>query len=182
MLLAFDIANTTGWCAGDGSELPASGVVTLPTPEDKDDLGPVFDFWDRWLGKHLDEWEPTRVLYEAPTLPRPTIDPRTGKAVQRTTTATTRRLYSMQSFLEVQCLRRRIPCFECPIQSIKKELTGNGRAQKDDMVLMAKRCGLNPKTHDEADAFAVWLMGVRYYAKEHQQMWDKRIYSGKGFL
>ena len=182
MLMAFDIANTTGWCAGDGSEVPASGVVTLPTPSDKDELGPVFDYWDKWLGQHLDEWKPERVIYEAPTLPRPTVNPVTGKAVQTTTLATTRRLYSMQAFLEVQCIRRGIPCFEAYLQTVKKELTGNGRADKADMVAMAKRCGLNPKSHDEADAFAVWLVAVRYYAKQHQEFWDKRIYSGRGFL
>lgn len=182
MILAFDVATCTGWCAGEGSELPVIGHVNMPAGENKDDIAFPLDFWDRTITRLLDEWDPGRVIFEAPVLPPPYLCPKTNKVKMRTNIYTARKLYSMASMLEVACLRREIPCVECDNQHVKKLLGGHGRAPKVDMVHVAKKCGLAPKVHDEADAFGVWLLGIHYYAKEHQPYWDKRLYSGIGLL
>lgn len=40
--------------------------------------------------------------------------------------------------------------------SIKKHATGNGRAEKEDMIAACRAIGLDPKTDDEADA--IWIL------------------------
>lgn len=48
-----------------------------------------------------------------------------------------------------------IPYEGVPVGTIKKALTGSGRAKKQDIVAAVKRLGFKPATHDEADALAV---------------------------
>lgn len=180
MILAYDIATTTGWCAGGGAETPAVGHVRLPSGKGKDDLATPFDFWDRWLARHIEEWKPDLVVFEAPLLPRPSVDPNTGKVAQNTTMATVKRLSALQVFVELHCHRRNIPCYEVAGPTIKKRLAGSGKATKLDMVSVAKRAQVPVSTHDEADAFGVWLVAVQYYAKQHQMKWDRALYSTRG--
>ena len=59
---------------------------------------------------------------------------------------------------------------------------GSGKAAKPDMMAAAKKCGLNPPTHDAADAFGVWVLMMRAYARQYQHQWDQRLYGGRGLL
>ncbi|AGH31339.1 hypothetical protein TVVG_00045 [Tetraselmis viridis virus SI1] len=181
VILTFDLATTSGWCCGDGASSPDLGHVTMPsTPTKKgyQELGAFMDFWDAWVTKHLDRLQPTVVGFEAPLVPQPKYNPVTRKVTQSTSMQTMRKLYALPSILEMHCHRRGIECSEVNLKSVKARLAGKGNADKADMVAMARRCGMRPKTHDEADAFGIWLYALRYYAPQHQQAWDKKLYSG----
>ncbi len=177
MLFALDLATSTGWCAGSGEKSPELGSVRMP--DTKEEVGPFLDFYEKWLNMQLAEYEPTMVLFEAPLLPKAKID-NTGHLVQAPTTiATTRKLQGLAGITEMVCYRRKIEVREVFLQTVKKALAGDGRADKVDMMSACRRCGLAPKTFDEADAFGVWIVGVRHYAKPFQQLWDQRLYGAR---
>lgn len=178
MLLALDLATNTGWCAGSGEEDPELGSVRMP--DTGEEIGPFGDFFERWLAIKLDELQPSMVIFEAPLLPVARIDRDNGRLIQAPTTiATTRKLQGLAWSVEVQCYKRRLEVREVYGSTVKKELSGSGKGVKADMMAAAKRCGLAPKSFDEADAFGVWLVGVRHYAKAFQQRWDQRLYGGR---
>lgn len=49
-----------------------------------------------------------------------------------------------------------IPLIEYSPTSIKKSFTGNGRADKEDMMSECKKRGIKVETHDEADSVGLW--------------------------
>lgn len=160
MILAFDLATNTGWAAGDGAGYPSVGHVTMPATGE--DVGLFADFWERWLLATLDDWKPTHVAFEAPIL--------RGE----TTPLTVYKLNGLAWELEKHCKKRKIECAQIPGSTVKKYLTGDGRSQKPDMVRWARKVGAEVKTHDEADAFGVWLTSIQYYAPQHLKAWEER--------
>lgn len=198
MLLALDLATTTGWCAGDGSVLPQLGTVRMP--DTKEEVGPFLDYFFRWMHAKVTELqqefeiETTPGVYgprsvdrkalicviEAPLLPKARIDTTpgaNGRLIQAPTSiATTRKLQGLAGFAETVCFQRNVLIEEVHLQSVKKALGGSGRADKPDMMAAAERCGLKPKVHDEADAFGVWICAMRAYARQYQHLWDQRLY------
>lgn len=168
MLLALDLATQTGWCAGDGSELPELGTVLMPSSGE--DVGVFLSFWERWLLLKIEALQPTVVVFEAPILPR------------ETSLHTVRKLCGLAGVTEKVCHDRKIECAEVANSTVKKELSGSGKGGKMDMDRVAKACGLSPKTYDEADAFGVWIVAVRYYAKPFIGRWDKLIWGQRGGL
>lgn len=167
MILAFDCATCTGWCAGDGSQLPILGTVQMPSGVEP---GPFLTFWRKWLLLHLDDIKPSVVVFEAPILPR------------ETSIATVRKLVGLAGTLEQVCDELKVPVFETTVSHVKKVLTGDGKAPKPDMMRMAQKVGLKPKNFDEADSFGVWIAAVHHHARQYQQSWDKMLYAGKGLL
>lgn len=177
MLLALDLATKTGWCAGSGEQSPELGHVTMP--DTGEEVGPFLDFYMQWLELQLREYQPSMVIFEAPLLPKASIDDRGHLKQAPTTIATTRKLQGLAGVTEMVCFRAKLEVREVYLQTVKKELGGHGHATKVDMMAAAKRCGLEPRTYDEADAFGVWLVAVRHYAKQFQHVWDQRLYGGR---
>lgn len=200
MILALDLATTTGWCAGAGDETPALGHVRMP--ETKEEVGPFLDFFYRWLhlkitdlqadlGPDL-ELDPTPygaklrnpkdliIVFEAPVLPRAQLyhDPVRGAQLKQApvTISTTRKLQGLAGVAEMVAVQRGCLVEEVFNQTVKKHLGGSGDAKKPDMMAAAERCGLKPKVHDEADAFGVWICAMRAYARQFQHLWDQRLY------
>lgn len=178
MILGLDIATTTGWCMGDGSDLPVLGSITMPSTGEE--IGPFLEFYERWLVAKVDvlkaaaEGNKTKpiVIFEAPFLPPPRMDPRTKKWSQPTSITTTRKLQSLSGLTEMAAYKAKVPIFEEHLQTVKLGLAGHGKADKLAMMAAAKRHGVDPKNFDEADAFGVWLVGgVRHYAKKHAARW-----------
>jgi Holliday junction resolvasome RuvABC endonuclease subunit len=167
MILAFDCATCTGWCAGDGASVPIVGTVTMPRGVEP---GPFLTFWRRWVLAHLSDIKPTVVVFEAPILPR------------ETNVATVRKLVGLAGTLEQVCDELKIPVFETTTSHVKKVLTGSGSAQKPDMMRVARKCGVEAKTFDEADAFGVWIAAVHHHARQYQASWDAKLYSGRGLV
>lgn len=199
-LFTLDLATSTGFCSGSGEKSPELGSVRMP--DTKEDVGSFLDFFYRWFNAKLTEVmedldletvpglfgpkpaDPLAfmVVFEAPMLPKAKID-ETGTLRQAPTNlATTRKLQGLAGVAEMVCIQRGVEVREVFIQTIKKELGGTGSAGKPDMMAAAKRCGMDPKTFDEADAFGVWLVAVRHYARQFQQVWDQRLYGGRGLL
>lgn len=200
MLLGLDIATTTGWCAGDGSCAPSLGAFTMPKVTD--DLGDYGDFYFRWLhgkitelqidgdlettsgtfGARMADRKALIIVFEAPLLPPARYDPVKNRMVQQTNAATTRKLQGLAMLTEVVGRQRNCVTEECNLATVKKEVGGTGKAGKEDMMAVAKRCGLNPPTHDAADAFGVWILAMRTYARQYQHLWDQKLYGGRGLV
>lgn len=200
MLLGLDIATTTGWCAGDGSSLPSLGSFTMPKVTD--DLGDYGDFYFRWLhakitelqdeaeaettpgvyGARLVDPKAVIIVFEAPLLPPARYDPVKNRMVQQTNAYTTRKLQGLAMLTEVVGRQRNCVTEEINLATVKKQVGGTGSAGKADMMAVAKKCGLNPPTHDAADAFGVWILAMRAYARQYQHIWDQRLYGGKGLV
>lgn len=70
--------------------------------------------------------------------------------------------YAMVAILHERAHHMRVPIFDVATASAKKALTGNGRADKDDMLVAARvrYPTLRVRYHDEADAIAVGLWVV----------------------
>lgn len=200
MLLALDLATTTGWCAGDGSSLPSLGSVTMPKTGEEN--GPYFDFFFRWMHAKISELQaefevetepgdfgPRSVdrkalicAIEAPMLPAARYNSEKNKWEKTTNLATTRKLQGLAGFAETICYQRNVLCEEVYASQVKSAIGGSGKAAKPDMMAAAKKCGLNPPTHDAADAFGVWVLMMRAYARQYQHQWDQRLYGGRGLL
>ena len=172
-LLGLDLGiNRTGFCVGDGSTVPlASALRYEPVGEHFGALGVPFKRdLIRLIGDHGVE----RVIYEAPL------------KLRHDSMLTLRKIYGMGFLLETACAEIGVPCREEDPKPVKLELTGTRKADKDAMVLAARRAGISlPRTkadgmEDAADAFAVWLVAVRLYAKQHLPLWDQRIH-GRAF-
>jgi hypothetical protein len=156
-------------------------------------LGAFAAFYLSWFGQILDQLaerlEPEEfilVAYEAPTLPRARIDESGCLVAPPTTVATIRRLGFLGAALEGVAATHpaRTVVRECFISSVKRELAGNGRAEKADMVAAARRAGIDlppgEAAKDAADSFGVWLLSLRHWSPEHRARWDARLLSGRG--
>ena len=170
MIVALDLATLTGFAYGPGDtgELPMLGSVRMPSTGD--DLGRFLRFYRDWLTGMLSEVEPTILIYESPVLHN------------STSLMTVRKLNGLCGMTEVVAgdlnlaYRKNgdaeIELAEVSPTSVKKALTGNGRAEKDDMIRAARLYGLNPACSDEADAFGVWLYAVRKRFPTLAHHWD----------
>lgn len=177
---AFDIATRlTGWCSGDGASLPAVGCFEFGHVGD--DIGRLLDLWDAYLVGHFNTYKPEAVIYEAPIL---VVGSRKGGHASRTDKPEViRKIYSMGGYLELFCRRRGVPCFEVTLQDVKKAVTNNARADKSDVVAVARRVGLQLPAkgyEDAADAFGAWLNGIRSYSPELSRKWDSVVFSPQG--
>jgi len=193
MILGLDLATSTGFAHGGGETLPVVGALRLPSTGD--DVGAFLAAFRDWLSPLVVRLESIAaaegrdlvVIFEAPILPKPRWDPVKRKWAESTNLMTTRKLQSLAGVVELVChdmveAGRGVVCREAHLQTVKKELTGHGRAEKGDMVLAARRAGIDlspgDEGQDEADAFGVWLLGIRYHAPEYQATWDRRVHGG----
>ena len=81
---------------------------------------------------------------------------------------------------------RGIPVEGVTLQAIKREVTGKSNAEKDALVAVARKCGLDlpdgPGAKDASDAFGAWLCGLRTVDKAASARWDRAVWSPKGAL
>lgn len=178
ILLGLDLATQSGFCYGRPDTVPHAGSVKAPSSGKE--LGIFGEFyWNYFwtlldgLADRLEGDEGIIITYEAPILPG------------QTNLATTRKLHGLGLLLETVSALHPAPTaiFETHLASIKKELAGKGDAQKTEMVLAARRCGIKlpdgTEAFDAADAFAAWLIAQRKFAPAHNRLWDQRLYGGK---
>lgn len=153
-ILSLDIATNTGFCVGaPNDEKPEIGHVKLPSTGD--DIGKFAVAFEEWLDEQLRWTSPDLVVFEAPILPA------------KTQLITVRKLNGLIFEVERQCRHLRIRCREGRASSVRKFFCGNGRADKEDVVTMARRYGWKIATHDEADAAALWAYAVSLVAPDH---------------
>ncbi len=65
------------------------------------------------------------------------------------------------AMLEAWCAANNIPLYGVGVGTIKKHWTGHGRADKDAMVIEARRRGFTPGCDNEADALAILSYAVK---------------------
>ena len=181
MILGLDLATSTGICYGDGASIPV--VYAKRMPSTGKDVGAfLVDFWMH-LDPLLEKIKPRVVVFEAPIFPAAKVDKETGELLTGAQNIhTMRKLMGLAGLVEMACAFRAIDCREVALSTVKKELGGHGRASKADMMFAARRAGIElaegDEAEDEADAFGVWLTGIRNHAPQHSLEWDRRIYGG----
>lgn len=170
MIVGLDLATSTGFCYGDGASLPIVGSERMPSTGEE--VGPFLDHFDRWLRVKLETVRPDLVGFEAPIL--------SGRG---THIMTSRKLQGLAGLVEMQCYRFGIECQEVGLQTVKRELTGHGRADKVQMKAAARAYGLTLsegfESEDEADAFGVWLVAVRCNRPQHAIRWEPLFAHGQ---
>lgn len=158
MIAAFDLATRIGWARGEGEALPLVGSHALDSAPGH--IGAFLSEFELWLAARLTDWEPSLVIFESPA-------PAAFNSI-----ASTRKTQGLAGVLEMVCYRRNVEVREVAPASVKKALTGNGRAKKPEMVAAARAYGLPIKFHDEADALGVWLAAVRKRRPEYAARFD----------
>lgn len=153
--LAFlDLATNIGFAVGPPSGDPRFGTKTLPSTGN--DIGRFARAFHEWLNDFITVEQPALVAFEAPIL-------HAGK----TSIATARKLTGLAWHTEFVCGERQVAYFEANLATIKKRFAGNGRAEKEDMIAVAKRYGWDVKTEHEADACGGWAFTVECKAPKH---------------
>lgn len=181
-LLTLDLATCTGWCEGTGEELPQVGHLKLP-PAVGGVRGPAFHMLRRWLVGTVERMRThgdVAVLFEQPILPKAFV--KNGRIIYPTNIETTLMLQGLVAIVEEACFELGVECHYIDVSSAKRELAGRGSAKKIDMVYVAQKVGLKIAVHDEADAFAVFLVGLRHYNPKASREFDRLIWSSRGAL
>lgn len=173
MIWGIDIATRcTGITSGTGETMPAVGAWHFDYCGN--DLGQLLHDFDVELEKLAARMPPEVVIYEAPIL------------LPSDKLLVLRKIYSMGAYVELWARKRGVKVEEASARALKKALTGNHMAKKDDMVAMARRLGLHlpagEAAKDAADSFAAWYVGLQNHARQHVTKWDQAIYSRRGFL
>ena len=165
----------TGWATSSG-QIPLAGV--WPMRQCGDDLGMMVDIFDQYLSVHIDRFHPDVFVVEGPIL----VVNRGKRAPGRysDTPEKLRKLYGLNSHIQFVCRRRGIVYQEETLQALKRELTGNPNASKDDMVAVARKIGVElpdgPGEEDAADATSACLIGLRKYVPQCSRSFDSLIY------
>lgn len=160
------------------------GSIAMPVGP----AGPFFEHFEDWLcdwvaGLIADSDGKVWVGFESPFLAGARWDPKAGRMVKAATSiATLRKLYGLATFVELVCFRFNreygpgVECREVQNGTIKKLLTGHGKADKVGTWGAARKLGVQPQSDDEADAFGGWLEMVKHYgAPEHWDTWHRRL-------
>ena len=150
--LALDMATTTGWALVDRGQIRtgtfkttrAKGRKTLPDEHE----GIEFDRFEKWLWKMLKEFDPDVVFFEE------------AGGFRNVTTA--RKPYGYRGLMMACCARLNIPMQGVSPSTVKKFATGNGRAQKEEMIHAAKQKFPDVEVPDDnaADALHILAYGM----------------------
>lgn len=187
IIVGADLATQSGLCFGRPDTTPR--VIVTRAPITGDNYGPwgahywtVFNRLLDQLAEQLGPEETILINYEQPV----TIEKRWDKDKQRLVggnpITTTRKLQFLGPFLETVCELHPAPTqvFECHLSTIKKTLTGSGKADKADMVQAARRAGIElpegSEAYDAADSFGAWVLAIQYHAPEFFDFWLRRIH------
>ena len=154
-ILALDLATTTGYAWGPLSaptptDLERANGATVSEPiggfksfKNYSPVGPRLAAFRDWMEDLMRVHNPSIVVFEAP-IPR------------QTNAQTMRILISLAGITEELATRYMAKVYEVEVKKIKKHATGNGNADKEDMIHQAKLMGWHPKDDNHADA--LWLL------------------------
>lgn len=150
-VLGLDCASNLGWALFSASgAAPMCGTWRAPKSWSPEDYGSRFRSYHDWLCDMLTVHEPDVVAFESP------VTGAFGSAV--TNEHTLRFLIGLASITELIAALRQVRCLEINVSTAKKALTGNGRAEKSEMLVAATRRGFGCADHNQADACAVGLV------------------------
>lgn len=118
--------------------------------------------------------------FEQPLLPKPFL--KKGVIIYPTSIDTTLILQGLVAIIQGVAEELGLRYRRYDMGSLKKELAGFGGADKTDMVFVARKVGLTIEVHDEADAFAGFLLMMREFNKAASANFDRLIWSSRGAL
>ncbi len=177
----FDIATRlSGWTVGDGEAVPEVGHWSWP--DRGDDIGQLLDDFDQDFNALRHRTGFNTVGCEAPF-----IRFRGRKGSQRNDNPVfVFKIGALIGHLRWLCHRLDFPLVMYDPETVKLALAGFRKAEKSDMVAVAKKVGIRLSTgeakKDEADAFGVWLSIVRERDRKLGERWDRVIYGRQGAL
>lgn len=156
--LALDLAGVLGWSihiestneilSGTKSikrKIGKKGRKTLPDEPDEHP-GTVFLNMHKWLRSMLKMWRIKTIVIEKAMV----------GGWGKTNYDTTGQQRGLAGIVMLHAANRDIEVIEdYTAATIKKSFTGSGKAQKEDMVAVARKAGFKVQSHDEADAIAL---------------------------
>lgn len=189
MILGLDTSSTiTGWTCGDGSRAPVCDVWRFEPVsfDDGADYGYLLSQLYEHLGIVFRRFPTIRAVgYEGPILINTWRNPDKGGRPPDSLSKL-RLLYPLGPFVEWYCRDiAGVPYHEVGVKEAKKEITGNGNAEKEDIAKIAERCGvILPKVGrtDASDSWAVWKRLLRHYDPRASERWDSAIHSKRSLL
>ena len=179
LLLAFDQATVTGWAVVNlKGKYVTSGVI--------DTRGSIANRGESAAARYMrfraefcslvDKYNPVYVIHEQ------TIPPMGGK---KTSWATADFAVGLKVIMQVECHSRDVPILNVMPGTLKKFATGNGRAQKTEMVdacnkwlsekenyadnCECKKKPISVKDDNEADAIHIARFIAETYTKKYNQ-------------
>lgn len=166
MILGLDTsASNTGWCIGPPGGPVETGSLRLP-PFRKDIGGLLATFQD-WLEDMIDRRRPAMIVFEKPVRPFAQLHLEIA-----------RKLYGLSGMVELSARRFQTPAREISNTEAKKLCYGSGGLKSAEAkrvaVERARTWGIDPQSHDEADAFAVWLVAVKHWHPQDFAGWEAR--------
>ena len=151
-IIALDLGTKTGFCFGDtfngGEDLSSRNHgmkdFSLKGNDVRGDRFLKFHIWFRDLVKGQ---LPDKVFFED---------------VKRHSSNLSARVYcGLLSQVEMICVAEGVECHGIGVGTIKKYMTGNGRASKDDMIDAVKAKGLSPYDDNDADAISLFFLACK---------------------
>ncbi|CAK9254183.1 unnamed protein product [Sphagnum jensenii] len=140
ILLSLDLGTTTGWALAKDQEIRSGTMCFKPNHFDSGDC--KFTRFKRWLvNLKAAHGDIDQIVYEAVRRHNGTIAGQTYGGFMAT----------LQTFGD----DHHIPYEGVPVGTIKKFITGNGKASKLDMITAMEQKGHQPKDDNEADALAL---------------------------
>lgn len=156
----FDIATTSGCAILDGSRVIHAEAFRPKGSEDAE----IFRGFRKWFHTTLTGYQIQRVGIEQPlvtNISAPATGPnaRPGETHNPVTMKTYLRLYGLRAHAIEICERLDIPVIEIHQSSWRKAFTGNGRASKEETLVLAQRLFPGLKSKDAAEAIGVaWAL------------------------
>ena len=143
-ILALDISiRNTGWALWDGSDYHWGSKSFLDA---KEDYGLLFSEYEKWIGNMIFRHDPYLIAMEG------TYFGMKGKSAYQ--------LNVLNGITHKVSYIADISRTEYAVSSIKKFITGNGRASKEEVIEAITNKGFEVDNDDEADALAVLSMAL----------------------
>lgn len=160
-VLFFDLARRCGVAHDSATPgVPKTYLLTLPRTEgSKEDgwsVGPVFAALRAHIASLIPLLKPALIGFEAYI---PVMGRNTPAERHQTSQVTIEFLYGLISVTQEVAAAHKIDAYAASIQSIKKYITGDGRADKADVIRAVQRLGWDigtPPDDNRADAAAGW--------------------------
>lgn len=146
--LCLDLGTQMGYCH-DALDFLESGSVSLQ--QKSSDVGQRYWVFHQFL-ETLHKAHPfERVVYE--------------KVIRHRGSKDSHAYGAYQGILQMFCFAHGIPVHGVMWQTIKKSVTGNWKAKKEEMIQAIEKRGHSPKDDNEADAIALYYTAKSLEAK-----------------
>ena len=156
VILALDLGTQMGWALWQVAGI-ASGSVSFAVNK-RAGFGVRFLNFQRWLLRMLSQHHVDMVVFEA--------------VYNHAGTYAAHVYGGFAAQLAAVCEERQIPYRGFGVKTIKKFITGNGNANKQDVINAVQTRSYRPIDDNEADAIALLLLAWNIFVKENKNMYN----------